>query len=161
MGSVLSGLHFQSYRSVPTSKIDINRKNRSKELLNTSLPTFVDFFAGSGLVTQGAKHACTPVWSNDICPKKAAIYTANHGPGHFHLGSIEHVTGSSIPQGDIVWASFPCQDLSLAGKMGGLFWEWLRVLDEMPVRPAVIAPENVVGLLSGNGGGDFRLLYQA
>ena len=32
-------------------------------------PSFVDFFAGSGLVTQGAKHACVPVWSNDICPK--------------------------------------------------------------------------------------------
>ena len=132
------------------------------------LPTFVDFFAGSGLVTQGAKHACTPVWSNDICPKKAAIYTANHGDDHFHLDSIENVFGHEIPHGDIVWASFPCQDLSLAGKMGGLaasrsglFWEWLRVLDEMPVKPAVIALENVVGLLSGNGGGDFRLLYQA
>jgi DNA (cytosine-5)-methyltransferase 1 len=104
--------------------------------VTASPPTFVDFFAGSGLVTQGAKHACTPVWSNDICPKKAAIYTANHGLSHFHLGSIENVTGSSIPQGDIVWASFPCQDLSLAGKMGGLaasrsglYWEWLRVLD--------------------------------
>ncbi|NJM38869.1 MAG: DNA cytosine methyltransferase [Akkermansiaceae bacterium] len=46
-------------------------------------PIFVDFFAGSGLVTQGAKHACAPVWSNDICPKKAASYTANHGD-HFH-----------------------------------------------------------------------------
>lgn len=132
------------------------------------LPTFVDFFAGSGLVTQGAKHACLPVWSNDICPKKAAIYTANHGDDHFHLGSIEHVHGAKIPEGDIVWASFPCQDLSLAGKMGGLaasrsglFWQWLRVLDEMPVKPTVIALENVVGLLSANGGEDFRLLYQA
>ncbi|MES2923162.1 MAG: DNA cytosine methyltransferase [Verrucomicrobiota bacterium] len=74
----------------------------------------------------------------------ASGWLTNHGPGHFHLGSIEHVTGSSIPQGDIVWASFPCQDLSLAGRMGGLtasrsglFWEWLHVLDEMPVKPAV------------------------
>jgi hypothetical protein len=24
-------------------------------------PGFVDFFAGSGMVTQGAKHACVPV----------------------------------------------------------------------------------------------------
>lgn len=131
-------------------------------------PAFIDFFAGSGLVTQGSKHACAPVWSNDICPKKAAVYTANHGADHFHLGSIEHVRGTAIPKGDIVWASFPCQDLSLAGKMGGLaasrsglFWEWLRVLDEMPAKPAVIALENVVGLLSANGGEDFRMLYQA
>lgn len=136
--------------------------------MNARKPTFVDFFAGSGLVTQGVKHACTPVWSNDICAKKAAIYTANHGDGHFHLGSIEQVRGADIPQGDIVWASFPCQDLSLAGKMGGLaasrsgmFWEWLRVLDEMPVKPEVIALENVVGLLSAKGGEDFRMLYHA
>ena len=136
--------------------------------MSDTTPTFVDFFAGSGLVTQGVKHSCKPVWSNDICAKKAAIYTVNHGDGHFHLGSIEHVSGAEIPHGDIVWASFPCQDLSLAGKMGGLaasrsglFWEWLRVLDEMPVKPSVIALENVVGLLSANGGEDFRLLYHA
>jgi DNA (cytosine-5)-methyltransferase 1 len=133
-----------------------------------SAPSFIDFFAGSGLVTQGAKHACVPVWSNDICPKKAAIYQANHGDGHFHLGSIEQVRGTEIPNGEIVWASFPCQDLSLAGRMGGLaasrsgmFWEWIRVLDEMRKKPSVIALENVVGLLSANGGADFRLLYQA
>ena len=132
------------------------------------IPTFVDFFAGSGLVTVAAKHDCIPVWANDVCPKKAESYTANHGDDHFHLGSIEQVSGTSIPHGDIVWASFPCQDLSLAGKMGGLaasrsglFWEWLRVIDEMPTKPTVIALENVVGLLSANGGEDFRLLYQA
>lgn len=78
-------------------------------------PTFVDFFVGSGLVTQGVRHACEPVWSNDMGAKKAAMDTANHGDGHFHLGSIEHVRGAAIPAGDIVWASFPCQDLSLAG----------------------------------------------
>jgi DNA (cytosine-5)-methyltransferase 1 len=145
-----------------------HRETCSKELLNSHLPTFVDFFAGSGLVTQGAKHACEPVWSNDICPKKAAVYTANHGDGHFHLGSIEDVKGGGIPHGDIVWASFPCQDLSLAGKMGGLaasrsgmFWEWLRVLDEMPRKPSVIALENVVGLLSTKGGAEYRLLHAA
>lgn len=49
----------------------------------------------------------------------------------------------------------------LAASRSGLFWEWLRVLDEMPTKPAVLALENVVGLLSGNGGEDFRLLYQA
>ena len=99
--------------------------------MNAILPTFVDFFAGSGLVTQGARHACVPVWSNDFCSKKAASYTANHDVDHFHLGSIEQVSGATIPHGDIVWASFPCQDLSLAGKMGGLFWEWLRVLGSL------------------------------
>lgn len=136
--------------------------------MEESRPTFVDFFAGSGLVTQGFLHACEPVWSNDICAKKAAIYTSNHGTGHFHLGPIERVSGGNIPRADIVWASFPCQDLSLAGKMGGLaasrsglFWEWIRVIDEMNHRPAVLALENVVGLLSANEGNDYRLLHEA
>jgi DNA (cytosine-5)-methyltransferase 1 len=153
------------FRKIPFDK---PTENCSIELVSAISPTFVDFFAGSGLVTQGVKHAITPVWSNDICVKKAAMYRANHGEDHFHLGSIERVNGAAIPHGDIVWASFPCQDLSLAGKMGGLaasrsglFWEWLRVLDEMPVKPAVIALENVVGLLSANGGEDFHMLYEA
>lgn len=131
-------------------------------------PRFVDFFAGSGLVTEGVKHCCQPVWANDFCAKKAAIYRANHGHDHFHLGAIEEVCGAEIPAADIAWASFPCQDLSLAGKMqglqaarSGLFWQWLRVLDEMPSQPAVIALENVVGLLSANQGEDFAALCTA
>ena len=70
-------------------------KTVQKNSLKPLLPTFVDFFAGSGLVTQGVKHACAPVWVNDICPRKAAIYTANHGSGDFHPGSIEQVRGAS------------------------------------------------------------------
>lgn len=49
----------------------------------------------------------------------------------------------------------------LAASRSGLFWEWLRVLDEMTIKPTVIALENVVGLLSANGGQDFRLLHDA
>ncbi|TAE77964.1 MAG: DNA (cytosine-5-)-methyltransferase [Verrucomicrobia bacterium] len=150
------------------SHFDTSSVSCSNAFVITPVPRFVDFFAGSGLVTQGVKHACVPLWSNDICPKKAAIYQANHGSGHFRLGSIEQVRGGEIPVCDIIWASFPCQDLSLAGKMGGLaasrsglFWEWLRVLDEMVEKPAVIALENVVGLLSANAGNDFRMLYHA
>ena len=32
--------------------------------MNPPAPGFVDFFAGSGLATQGAKHACVPVASS-------------------------------------------------------------------------------------------------
>jgi len=33
--------------------------------MNPLAPSFVDFFAGSALVTQEAKHACVLVWSKD------------------------------------------------------------------------------------------------
>ena len=122
----------------------------------------LDFFAGSGLVTSGLKPHLNVVWANDICEKKAASYVANHGSAHFELGSIECVSGNALPSAEVAWASFPCQDLSLAGKRGGLraersglYWQWLRVLDEMQSLPKVVVLENVVGLLSANAGKDF------
>ena len=81
----------------------------------------------------------------DICAKKAAVFAANHD-APFELGSVTDVHGAALPSAILAWASFPCQDLSLAGKMGGirakrsgLVWEWLRVIDEMPQRPSILA----------------------
>lgn len=130
--------------------------------------TFADFFAGSGLVTEGLKGSFRPVWANDIDPQKASIYTSNQGSAHFHLGPIEEITGTSLPPISLAWASFPCQDLSLAGKMeglqaarSGLFWEWLRVIDQLTTLPPVLVLENVVGLLSSRSGADFKMLIQS
>jgi DNA (cytosine-5)-methyltransferase 1 len=59
-----------------------------------------------------------------------------------------------------VWGS-PCQDLSLSGKREGLkgsksshFWHGLRVQSE--IMPKVFVFENVPGLLSSNGGADYK-----
>lgn len=100
---------------------------------NADKPIFLEFFAGSGLVAQGLKPYFNVAWANDICAKKAAIYTANHGDAHFHHGSIADVKGSDLPNAQLSWASFPCQDLSLAGltagihaERSGLVWQWLR-----------------------------------
>ncbi len=131
--------------------------------------TFVDFFAGSGLVTEALSSHFTPVWANDNCPKKADVYKANHGKKHFHLLSIvDQVKGRDVPVTPLSWASFPCQDLSLAGNMAGikanrsgLVWEWLRVLDEQPARPPILVAENVVGLVSAHGGSQYRSLHCA
>lgn len=49
------------------SAFDTPHADYSNECINPPFPIFVDFFVGSGLVTQGTKHTCTPVWSNDIC----------------------------------------------------------------------------------------------
>lgn len=131
-------------------------------------PTFLEFFAGSGLVAQGLRDYFSPLWANDICSKKAAVYTANHGAKHFHLGSIADVKGATLPSTSLAWASFPCQDLSLAGLTGGihasrsgLVWEWLRIIDEMPLRPPILVAENVAGLVSVAGGSHYRTLHEA
>lgn len=134
----------------------LQRKAKQKETVSAK---FLEFFAGSGLVAQGLSGYFQPAWANDICAKKAAVYTANHGAEHFHLGSVSDVNGTDLPEAPLAWASFPCQDLSLAGLTGGihasrsgLVWEWLRIIDEMPSRPPVLVAENVAGLVSVAGG---------
>lgn len=75
------------------------------------------------------------VWANDICSKKQSVYIANHPSDQFHLADITRVRGVDLPYADLAWASFPCQDLSLAGNLSGinsgtrsgLFWEWVHL----------------------------------
>jgi DNA (cytosine-5)-methyltransferase 1 len=130
--------------------------------------TMQEFFAGSGLVAYGLRGMFHPVWSNDICPKKAAVYQANFESDHFVLDDIKNISGVMIPYAHLSWASFPCQDLSLAGSIGGidakrsgLVWEWLRILHEMPNKPSLLLIENVTGLLSANDGANYKKLHWA
>lgn len=129
---------------------------------------FYDFFAGSGLVTEAMRGIFRAVWANDICEKKAAVYRANHADDHFYCCSIRKVTGSELPPADLAWASFPCQDLSLAGpqhgllgERSGLVWEWLRVIGEMQQKPPLLVAENVLGLVASEGGQQYRRLHGA
>ncbi len=134
--------------------------------------TALDFFAGSGLVRLGLDPDFETVWSNDNCAKKRATYIANHPRGEFLLADIQNVKGCDLPEADLAWASFPCQDLSLAGNMGGmnsgtrsgLFWEWIRILREMREQgnmPSVLVAENVVGFVVADQGNHFRQAYYA
>lgn len=60
----------------------------------------------------------------------------------------------------LAWASFPCQDLSLAGwrrglsaQRSGTFWPFWRIMHELRERgsrPPIIVIENVTGLLYGD-----------
>lgn len=118
-----------------------------------------DFFAGSGLVSLAFDGCFNTVWANDNCPKKAHIFCSNLNRSVFVNKSIENVSGSSMPRATVSWASFPCQDLSLAGKLkglegsrSGLIWEWFRVIKEMANRPPILVAENVTGLISIDDG---------
>lgn len=132
----------------------------------------LDFFAGSGLVTYGLAPQFQTIWANDNCARKRDTYIANHGAAHFRKDSICDISGSELPAADLAWASFPCQDLSLAGNLGGmthgtrsgLFWQWIRVLTEMQEhgnKPSVLVAENVVGFLVADGGAHFGDAYRA
>lgn len=141
---------------------------RPRPAPETPRPAFLDFFAGSGLVSLALRPFFREVWANDICPRKAAVFRANHPDAPFAPGSVTEVRGESLPPAVLSWASFPCQDLSLAGngegiraRRSGLVWEWLRVMDEMPKRPPLLAMENVAGLVSSKDGAHYRELHAA
>ncbi len=88
---------------------------------NNKKLTCLDFFAGSGLVSEGLNSFFETIWANDNSEKKAKVYCANHRSDYFKLDTIENIRGEDVPEASLSWGSFPCQDLSLAGNMGGLF----------------------------------------
>lgn len=136
-----------------------------------SRPRILEFFAGSGLVGEGIRRHLDVVWANDICDKKARTYAANHGVKRFVHAPIESIDGQTLPNAEVSWASFPCQDLSLAGKIdgiksarSGLVWQWLQLMDDLAVAercPRILVAENVVGLVSTNRGSDYLKLHGA
>ncbi len=131
---------------------------------------FYEFFAGAGLVRLGLGHQWRCLWANDIDPRKADVYMANFDKSEFLLGDVALVRASSLPIGShLAWASFPCQDLSLAGWRQGMsgdrsgtfwaFWRIMRDLYDDERRPPIIVIENVVGLLHNRD--DFQGLCEA
>lgn len=112
------------------------------------------------------------LFANDFDPKKAAAYASNWGSSELWVGDVREVSTFDLPgRAELVWASFPCQDLSLAGVGAGLkgtrsgtfwpFWGLISQLRREARAPGVIILENVCGLLTSHGGGDFAALCQA
>jgi site-specific DNA-cytosine methylase len=51
----------------------------------------------------------------DIDAKKGASYAVNWGAEHLKIGDLGALAAPDLPGiPDLAWASFPCQDLSLA-----------------------------------------------
>ena len=131
-----------------------------------------EFFAGGGLARLGLEPDFACIFANDIEPAKTRAYAAAFGTDGLRTGGIEQLTSADLPgHAALAWASFPCQDLSLAGARGGLdaarsgtFWSFHRLIEALVAEdraPPVLALENVCGLLSSRGGADFAALVAA
>ncbi|GAB4518265.1 MAG: DNA cytosine methyltransferase [Amphiplicatus sp.] len=134
--------------------------------------TYYEFFCGGGMV----RAALGPTWkclfANDIDPKKAASYRANWGGDELHVEDVANLTSIDLPdRADLAWASFPCQDLSLAGTGAGLkgersgtfwpFWRLVKALKKEGRAPRMVVLENVTGALTSHGGKDFAAISEA
>ena len=147
-------------------------------LAQGSKPTFYEFFAGGGMARAGLGEAWKCTFANDFSAMKARAYTANWGGDHLVCGDVSTLKTTDLPgRADLAWASFPCQDLSLAGNYRGLgeagagamtrsgtfwsFWTHMTSLRSEGRGPRLIALENVPGTLTSRRGADFRALCDA
>ncbi len=135
-------------------------------------PTFYEFFSGGGMARAGLGEQWQCLFANDFDAKKVAAYSANWGTREILHKDVHELETKEMPGApDLAWASFPCQDLSLAGNGAGLagarsgaFWGFeraLRLLKADGRAPDLLVLENVAGMLTSNRGMDFAHVCRA
>lgn len=139
---------------------------------------FYEFFAGGGMVSAALRPKWGCVFANDFDAMKAATYRENWGGEHLICADVASLKIGDLPgTADLAWASFPCQDLSLAGDgrgMGransgeltrsGTFWPFWRLIEGLVAdrrSPRLIVLENVYGAITCRGGQDFAAIASA
>ena len=114
-----------------------------------------------------------PLWNclfaNDFDHKKGQSYCGNWGDAELKTADVGALTTKDLPgTADMSWASFPCQDLSVAGGGAGLkgdrsgtfwpFWSLMKSLMKEDRAPQLIVLENVCGTLTSHDGNDFATI---
>ena len=136
------------------------------------LNTLGSLFDGIGVFPlAAARHGIRPLWASEIEPAPISI-TKRHFPGMAHVGDVTKLKGGELPPVDVLTFGSPCQNLSqignrdgLAGEQSGLFYEAMRIINEMREAtngryPTFAVWENVQGAFSSNGGSDFRAVLE-
>ena len=109
------------------------------------------------------------LFANDFDHKKRQSYCKNWGDAELKTADVGVLTTKDLPgTADMVWASFPCQDLSVAGGGAGLkgdrsgtfwpFWALMKSMMKEGRAPHLIVLENVCGALSSHNGKDFATI---
>lgn len=117
-------------------------------------------------------------FANDFDPLKVQVYADNWGEAEIIEDDIHKLEcGDLGRRADLAWASFPCQDLSTAGNglgigqaggtnrtRSGTFWAFIDLMKDLKASgrlPRIVVLENVVGLLTINGGEEFKAVVAA
>jgi len=128
----------------------------------------IELFAGAGGLAIGLEQAgLDTLLLNELDKNACATLSTNRPHWHVSCGDIAQLDFTPYRnQVDVITGGFPCQDLSLAGKRSGLagqrsslYWEIIRLVDELS--PKYLVLENVPGLLSSNDGRDMGIVIGA
>ena len=134
---------------------------------------FYEFFAGGGMARIGLGPGWSCRFANDIDESKASAYQRNfQDSDELVVDDIAKVAVADLPgRAHLAWASFPCQDLSLAGngaglkgERSGMFWEFWRLVQGLRAghrAPRIIVLENVYGAITSHQGRDMAAICGA
>ena len=109
-------------------------------------------------------------WSTDVDAYAAKTYRANF-KHKFYEEDINNLDGKTLEAVDILVGGFPCQAFSVAGyrkgfedQRGNVFFQIIRIINELPRKPKVLLLENVknifiTGINGFIGGNLAKILY--
>jgi len=102
------------------------------------------------------------VWANELNPAACRTYERNLG-GHIVCGDIKDVIDSIPKDVDVVMGGFPCQDISINGKMLGIKGKrsclYTYIVDAVKkLQPKVFVAENVGSLMMKQNEYSFRTI---
>lgn len=130
----------------------------------------VELFSGIGSQTQalkniGVDHEVVAIADIDRFANQS--YELIHGTTS-NLGDISLIDGEDVPDHDLLTYSFPCQDLSVAGRQAGaaegsgtrsaLLWECKKIIEAK--RPKYLLMENVKNLVGTTNISQFEIWLQ-
>jgi DNA (cytosine-5)-methyltransferase 1 len=140
------------------------------KLVNITLGSLFDGIGGFPYAA--SFYGIKTLWASEIIPSAISV-TRRHFPDMEHLGNITKINGGEIAPVQVITFGSPCQSFSIAsgqrkgldGK-SGLFWEAIRIIDEMREAtngkyPQFCVFENVPGILSANSGRDYKTVLEA
>lgn len=137
--------------------------------------TSLDLFAGAGGLSEGLREAgFTSLYANEISPRYAQTYAANHPSARVDSRDIREVDAREVRgllglergELDLIAGGPPCQGFSINAPRRSiedarnhLFIEYLRFVSEF--QPRVVMIENVPGMVSFEGGATLDAILQS
>jgi DNA (cytosine-5)-methyltransferase 1 len=120
-------------------------------------------FSGVGGIEQGfINNGFEVLWSNDIDEPSSKTFKLNFNHRHI-LRDIHLLKGSELEPVDVLVGGFPCQAFSVAGyrkgfndERGNLFFEIVRVIEELEFKPRALLLENVKNFYTHDNKRTFR-----
>lgn len=132
----------------------------------SKIKKIISFFAGVGGIDYGFEKTgdFKVIYANEFDKHARVTYEENFDI-EVDPHDIKDVKESSVPDGDILVAGFPCQPFSVAGyrqgfedERGSLFFETLRII--INKKPEVVFLENVKNMVTHDRGNTFKVIRE-